>query len=71
MNRKWNNLNKKLLDPENELSGYKEIRLKSRKEITELLQISMNNLVTMLNHDFKCNLNKHKHLKGIKVERIQ
>ena len=57
-------------DPNNESGEYKEKFFKTRKEITEYLNISMNNLVNMLNHDFKCNLQKHKHLKGIKIERI-
>jgi len=49
---------------------YKEVRFKTRKEITEFLQISMNSLDSMINHELKCILPKHHHLKGIKIKRI-
>lgn len=61
------------IDKENEQHEqheYKEVRFKTRAEITEFLQISMNTLSTIINHEFKCTLSKYKHLKGIIVERI-
>lgn len=58
------------IDPENEDSEYKEIRFKSRKDISDVLKIPMNNIITMINHNFKCVHPKHKHLKGITIERI-
>lgn len=58
------------IDIDNEDGEYKEVRFKTRKEIIEFLQISMNNLVSIINHDFKCTLPKHKYLKGIKIERV-
>jgi hypothetical protein len=60
-----------LLEPDNEKSEYKELRFKSRKEISEFLNIPMTNIITMINHNFKCLHPKHKHLKGITIERIE
>ena len=58
------------IDIENENGEYKEVKFKTRKEITEFLKISMNSLAAIINHDFKFTLPKYKYLKGIKIERV-
>ncbi len=59
------------IDVENPAGECREVKFKTRKEVTDFLQISMNNLVSMLNHGFKCVYSKHKHLKGITIHKIQ
>jgi hypothetical protein len=58
------------IDPDDENSDYKEVKFKTRKEIIEFLKISMNSLDTLINHELKCKLQKHQHIRGIKIKRI-
>jgi hypothetical protein len=59
------------IDPDDENSEYKEVMFKTRKEITDFLQISMSSLDALLNHELKCKLEKHQHIRGIKIKRVK
>lgn len=58
------------LNHQNDNLEYKEFKFNTRKDVTDFLKISTNTFNTMLNHDLKCVQGKHKHLKGIILERI-
>jgi hypothetical protein len=58
------------IDPYNTDNGYKEFIFQTRQQVQDFINVSENTLNTMIHRKISYTQPKHKHLLGIKVERI-
>ena len=59
------------IDPYHTDNGYKEFIFQTRQQVQDFINISSNTLNTMIHRNLTFNQKKHKHLLGIKIERIE
>jgi len=59
------------IDPYNTDNGYNEFIFQTRQQVQDFISVSENTLNTMIHRKISFTQKKHKHLLGIKVERLE
>lgn len=59
------------IDPYNIDNGYKEFIFQTRQQVQDFISVSENTLNTMIHRKISYAQKKHKHLLGIRVERLE